>query len=248
MCADAAIPAAPAPAVVQVEPTAPSGPALTPGSRAAGYMLVAELFLYPEERDQDAVRDLRSALGLHAPATAPLDAFLAAPRAVDVDEYLTVLELTPPCPLYLGAYLFEEPNSCRGAGVSDRNAYMLELKATYRHFGFEALERELPDFLPLMVEFLALTESLRERDGIGLRTRFLEQHVLPALPKMIESLSKYESPYADLARCLEALVRDDLAAGSEPAWQPGQIPGDLPVFRPDTDPVAVPGGGRKDAP
>ncbi len=235
-------------ASVQATPVAAPTPALAPGSRAAGYMLVAELFLYPEDRDEDAIRELRAALGDSGPATGLIDAFLAAPRASDADEYLTVLELTPPCPLYLGAYLFEEPNSCRGAGVSDRNAYMLELKATYRHFGFDALQRELPDFLPLMAEFLSLTESLRARDGIGLRRRLLEQHVLPALPKMTEGLSKYESPYVDLARALEALVRDDLAGATEPAWQPAPIPGDLPVFKPDAEPLPGLGAAGRGTP
>jgi len=235
-------------ASAKATPVAAPGPALSPGSRAAGYMLVAELFLYPEDRDEGAIGELRSALGDSGPATLLIDTFLAAPRAHDADEYLTVLELTPPCPLYLGAYLFEEPNSCRGAGVSDRNAYMLELKATYRHFGFDAMQRELPDFLPMMAEFLSLTESLRARDGIGLRRRFLEQHVLPALPMMIGSLSKYESPYADLARALDALVRDDLAGETEPAWQPAPIPGDLPVFRPDAEPARGRGAAGRGTP
>src|SRR5690606_35699917 len=107
-----------------------------------------------------------------------VDAFLASSSATDPDEYLTLLELAPPCPLYLGSYLFEEPNTCRGAGISGRNTYMLELKAIFRHFGLELTGAELADYLPLVAEFLAHSLEHSELDGIGLRRYLLERHVI----------------------------------------------------------------------
>lgn len=204
---------------------------MSPDSLAAGYRLVAELLLYPEARDPARVSTLWPALaGAPAAVCAPLEGFLAAPGAVSCDEYVQVLELSPPCPLYAGAYLFEEPTTCRGAGTSGRNRYMLELRNLYRHFGLEVGGGELPDFLPLMVDFLWLSLARPERDGIGLRRRLVEVYVAPALEPLRARLERYESPYAALVAALTALVdadRERMADG--PLWEPPAEPRALPV-------------------
>lgn len=194
-----------------------------------GYRLIAELLLHPAERDERAVesdrRDLPEIVR-HA-----VDRFLAAPASRSADEYVHTLELSPPCPLYLGAYLFDEPESCRGAALSERNAYMLDLTGLYRHFGFELDRRELPDYLPVVVEFLGLSAGtgtqLREA---RLRRFLLESYVAPALPPLHAKLATYESPYAALVEALEALVRLELERleGVRP-WEPEET--GLPVAR-----------------
>lgn len=200
---------------------------------AAGYRLLAESFLYPEERDPRSLAAHRETLAGATGATSAtrlVDAFFASPRAEDPDEYLTLLELTPPCPLYLGYYLFEEPTSCRGAGLSGRNAYMLELKAIYRHFGLEMAGGELADFVPLVLEFLALSLERPELDGIGLRRRLLERHVKPALPEMRKAQAKYDTPYAQLTELFVLLVEEDVMGSPGPAWEPLPMGFELPVF------------------
>lgn len=189
---------------------------------AAAYRLIAESLLAPDRRDTAAIEAWSEALaGAAAAVRDPLAAFLASPRARDVDEHLLILELTPPCPLYLGHYLFEEPQSCRGAGFSGRNSYMLEVGAVYRHFGFELTGGELPDFLPAMCEFLAISLENRGRDGIGIRRRFVEAHLRPGLAPMRAALGKYESPYALLLEALDAAVGIDTAmSAGEPQWKP----------------------------
>lgn len=204
---------------------------LVPEHLSTGYRLAAGALLYPEERDHDALTECRHALeGGPEGQLALLDAFFDSPRAGDPDEYLTLLELAPPCPLYLGSYLFEEPSTCRGAGISGRNAYMLELKAIYRHFGLEPNGAELADYLPLVVEFLDHSLTHPELDGIGLRRYLLERHVLPALPLLQAALEKYESPYAKLIEYLRLLVEDDAASCPDPAWDPVPAGAELPVI------------------
>lgn len=230
------------------ETTPRATPRLTSEQRAAAYRLVAELLLYPEDRNSATVDRLRHAIGANQGISAPVAEFLASARAHDLDEYLTLLELTPPCPLYLGAHLFEEPSSCRGAGVSERNGYMLELKAIYAHFGFELSGAELADYLPLVAEFLALSLDLRSRDGIGLRRRLLEQDVLPALPKLAQSLRTYQSPYALVVEVMHQVVADDLAAEPGPAWGTHDQATELPVLGRGVDLGSIrrysaPGGG-----
>jgi len=174
---------------------------------AGTYRLIAELLLYPEERDARAIDAGRRALtGMPAAVQEPVAQFLASPRAHDAEEYLNLLELSPPCPLYLGTYLFAEPASCRGAGRSGRNGYMIELAAIYAHFGLEVGTGELPDFLPALTEFLALSLERGERDRIGLRERLLERNVRPGLAPMRAALERYDTPYALLLDALAAVM------------------------------------------
>lgn len=189
---------------------------------AAAYRVIAELLLNPDSRDAERV-DHESAALAAAPAAIrdPIASFLAAPAAADSVEYTQTLELTPPCPLYLGAYIFDEPKSCRGAGMSGRNGYMIEIAAVYNHFGVALGGGELADYLPAMVEFLALSLEAKDRDTIGLRRRFVEQQVLPGLPLLRAALEKYESPYLQLIDALQCVVENDaLTMFAGPIWVP----------------------------
>lgn len=195
---------------------------MSPVNLTTSYQLIAELLLHPLERDAARVANLRSGMG-DGPAdvSRPIAAFLDSSLAGCPDEYVQTVELSPPCPLYLGAYLFEEPASCRGAGMSDRNAYMLELAALYRHFGFELSGQELPDYVPALAEFLALSLERPERDATGLRRWLIERYVAPALDAMRSRFAEYQSPYEALIEALSAVVREDLRRMDDrPAWKP----------------------------
>jgi len=186
------------------------------------YRLVGELLLHPDDRDANVIDALVAGLA-DSPASVrePLHDFLRRREAWSCDEYVHTLELSPPCPLYFGAYLFDEPTSCRGAGTSGRNGYMIELVNVFRHFGFEAAGGELPDYAPQVVEFLALSLEHEERDHIGLRRRLLERYVQPALEPMRQKLEKYESPYARVVETLERALEEDLARLADvPCWEP----------------------------
>jgi len=208
-----------------------SSSAMIGAERAAAYRLSAELLLYPDDRNRTTIEVWRQALR-HAPAAVRSgpETFLAHPRAWDRDEYLSVLELAPPCPLYLGAYLYEEPSTCRGAGTSQRNSYMMELKAAYEHFGLDLGGGELADYLPVMLEFLAITFDAGPADEDGVRARFLDLGVRRALPEMLAALERHESPYATLIQALVAVVDDDLADCAAPTGA-GGVPaaGHVPV-------------------
>jgi nitrate reductase delta subunit len=125
------------------------------------------------------------------------------------EEYVELFELDPRCPLYLGSYSFDEPQTCAGAGTSDRNGYMIELLGIYKHLGLTPNGGELPDYLPLMVEFLAL--SAESEDPI--REKFIEEYILPYLPAMRSRLEELKTPYLYLLDALERVVRLDMEAG-----------------------------------
>ncbi len=189
---------------------------------AHAYRLISELLLYPEERDGAEIKALMASLAeAPRPLLDPLEAFLAAPGAVDTEEYVSTLELAPLAPLYIGSYLFEEPKSCRGAGMSGRNGYMLELANIYRHFGVEMAGGEMADFMPVIVDFLGISLQRGDRDRIGLRRYLVETLLINGIESLLSALRKCESPYVHVVEALRVALTDDIAhmAGG-PKWQP----------------------------
>lgn len=193
----------------------------------SAYRLIGELFLYPENRDPAFIRRELDALGGGPDAVRrPIETFLAAPQSQSLDVYLETLEMSPTCPPYLGTYLFEEPSSCRGAGMSGRNNYMLELVNAYGHFGLELNGRELADFVPVVAEFLALSLERKSWDAIGLRRRIVEAYVQPAMAPALQRFSENGSCYAGIIEALDATLQKDAEAmRDDPIWVPPEDPG-----------------------
>ncbi len=178
---------------------------------ASAYRLIVDLFEYPENLDRE--KTSREALEEVIPniatyingGAADLLSFIEDFKNIGIDEYTRTVELSPECPPYLGHYAFEEPKTCAGMGVSDRNDYMIELAAIYEHYGFE-VSGELPDYVPAMTEFLYL--SLPKR-GDELRNEYLSK-LLSMLPSMIQRFEEKESAYQKPLKALKALMELDL--------------------------------------
>lgn len=198
------------------------------------YRLIAELFLYPEERDGDRIDADFAALQATSEVRASIETFFSSPLSASADEYISTLELKPLVSLYLGSFLFDEPASCRGAGMSGRNAYMLELTNIYRHFGVEFSGKEMSDFVPVVVEFLGLSLDRMDADKIGLRRYFVETLLVNAIECLLSDLRKADSPYRHLIEALRIAIAEDIAqmAGG-PIWQRpaeadvGRVPGGI---------------------
>jgi nitrate reductase delta subunit len=186
----------------------------------AVYRIISEWLLYPEEMDpatmsDEALRDALADAELIDPALGPqLRTFHDGYPAVTVEDYLALLELNPRCPLYMGSYQFADPTTCASAGVSDRNQYMLEIGNVYKHFGLE-IGPELPDFLPAMIEFLALSAGA-EGDDAALRLRFIERMVWPGVRLFARKLQTEEAPYKHLAEALTLCLRAEAGDMPEP--------------------------------
>ena len=103
----------------------------------------------------------------------------------------------------------------------DRGGAMVSLLETYRDGGFEPATSELPDHLPVLLEFLALSSLSEAR-----KTLADAAHILDALAVR---LSRRESPYAAVfAALLEiAGVKSDEAAVSGLLSEPDDDPNDL---------------------
>jgi len=80
----------------------------------------------------------------------------------------------------------------------DRGQAMIDLKAQYEKAGLFLSAAELPDFLPLFLEFLSTLPAQEARDMLG-----QPAHILAA---MAERLRKRGSPYEVVFRALVALA------------------------------------------
>ena len=104
-------------------------------------------------------------------------------------EYVNTFDFTPENALYLTHHLFEEQDRDRGPALVDLSEF-------YKAEGFEISDGELPDYLPLVLEYVSTLES--DTDA----RLFLQQsaHVSEIVAGNLE---KIESPYAPLLRIVE---------------------------------------------
>lgn len=102
-------------------------------------------------------------------------------------RYVQTFDLTPEHSLHLTHHLFGEEKT-RGPALIDLSEY-------YKAYGLEHDEKELPDFLPLILEFLSGLEPDEMRVFLGDTAKVLR--VLAA------NLEKSGSPYAPLIRIIE---------------------------------------------
>ncbi len=175
----------------------------------AFYALIAELWCGPpvaveisEKLQKDAEEMVKKLEGFDKEAAILLSRFLTE-NVISEEDYIDLFELDPECALYLGSHSYDEPKTCANAAMSDRNEYMIELTGIYRHFGQMPNGKELPDFLPLMVDFLSLTVESKD-DPI--RVKFIEEYLLPYLPPMRSRLEALRTPYLYLLDAMEKVI------------------------------------------
>ena len=180
---------------------------------ASACRFLAELLVYPEDRNPQSLESHAEMAGVSAPELCDsIRLLMASPELRNCDTYLEIFEINAKCPLYLGHYQFDEPQSCNGAATCGRNDYMIKLKNLYRHFGFELQGGELPDYLPLMLDFLGLSASHPAQKH---RRMLVKEFMLPALPPLSKALRAAGDVYAPIATILEQLLNDE--AGLAPA-------------------------------
>ncbi len=179
------------------------------------YSLMAELWCSPPEENadreqvrKDAEKVIERLESVDKESAMTLSRFLDE-NTISEEDYIDLFELNPQCALYLGAHTYEEPKTCATAAVSDRNEYMIELGGIYKHFGQKLNGTELPDYLPLMVDFLALTA---ESKCDPIRTKFCNEYLLPFLPPIRSRLEELETPYRHLLDALEKVINVELEA------------------------------------
>ncbi|MEU8817069.1 nitrate reductase molybdenum cofactor assembly chaperone [Actinoplanes sp. NPDC048796] len=168
--------------------------------RARTFQLASLLLTYPDEELLAAAPELRAAAAGNEPITAFLDWLLGTPLIDCQRHYVQTFDLRRRSGLYLTYYLHGDTRK--------RGMALLVLKQRYRAHGLTLAGGELPDLLPVVLEFAAVA-------GPGDGEAPLRQH-RQGLELLRSALSESGSPYRELleAVCaiLPPLTGDDLAA------------------------------------
>ncbi|NOQ17428.1 MAG: nitrate reductase molybdenum cofactor assembly chaperone [Methyloprofundus sp.] len=122
-----------------------------------------------------------------------LDDFISWASKLSLTEfqakYVDDFDMTAEHSLYLTYHLFDEQDR-------DRGPALIELSELYKSTGFEISDGELPDYLPLILEYVSTMD-----DTQSART-FLKQ-TTQAMDIIASNLEKNASPYAPLLRIVE---------------------------------------------
>jgi nitrate reductase molybdenum cofactor assembly chaperone NarJ/NarW len=176
------------------------------------FKLASVLLQYPTE----SLFTGRGELDAYAAGTGPKPAreafarFLAwlrttEPNAV-AQHYVETFDLRRRCALYLTYYRYGDTRK--------RGMAMLEFKTAYRAAGFTPSDAELPDYLPMVLEFASLADH---------GAKLLRAHRAD-LELLHRALGRADSPYAEVlaAICarLPRLTRRELNLVGK-AWQEG---------------------------
>jgi nitrate reductase delta subunit len=205
---------------------APARPPAARGRAASPFKLASVLLQYPTAALFDGLGDLEAAAaGSPRAGREAFGRFLAWLRATDPAEvarhYVATFDLRRRCTLYLTYYRYGDTRK--------RGMAMLALRAAYRAAGFEPTRDELPDYLPLVLDFAALAPS---------GEKLLRAHRAD-LELLRRALRQAPSPYADVIEAvsaqLPALRRRDLGRVAQ-AWQDGPPAEDVGL-----EPFAPPG-------
>ena len=199
-------------------------------SAAPPYKLLSVLLRYPDAALVDARDEIREAIEA-LPDNRPLAEFGRYLDGADGGElaraYVETFDLHRRTSLYLTYYVHGDTRK--------RGMALLRLKRLYTAAGLEPATGELPDYLPLMLEFAALAP-----DDLG--ETLLREH-RPSLELLRRGLDEAGSPYAHLLEALSsalprlsALERErirKLAVDGPPSEQVGLQPFAPPETMPE---------------
>jgi nitrate reductase delta subunit len=165
---------------------------------AKTFKALSALLSYPTVELQQAGGELAAALDADGLVTGHVRAALqrliddiAGGDLYDLQERYTLLfDRTRSLSLHLFEHVHGESR--------DRGQAMIDLKAMYEQAGLDISASELPDFLPLFLEYLSTLPANEACATLGQPT-----HILAALA---ERLRKRKSPYEAVFRALSALA------------------------------------------
>lgn len=162
------------------------------------YRLLSKLLEYPDQEMLDAVPEMEAALqqdfsdAERMAVTQYLNGFVMQDLTEAKAAYVQTFDLTPEHALHLTHHLFGDDKN-RGPALIDLTEY-------YKQYGFEITPSdgsftELPDYLPLVLEFAAQLEAEEARMFLSQWNKVLNQ--------LAANLEKAGSSYAPLVRLVE---------------------------------------------
>lgn len=163
------------------------------------FKLLSALFEYPDGEMVRALPELMTRINVE-PDIEPAEreaiaAFMNWLANSDLTEaqarYVKTFDMTPEHALHLTHHLFGDDKN-RGPALIDLGEY-------YKSYGLEIEGNELPDYLPLVLEFASMLEPVEARVFLDPFAKVIAQ--------LGANLGAAESPWAPLVRLIEARAR-----------------------------------------
>jgi nitrate reductase delta subunit len=155
-----------------------------------------------------------------APLTGPLR---DSPLIALQEQYVATFDRNPAHSLHLFEHVHGESR--------DRGQAMVDLIDEYRRAGFEPVANELPDYVPLFLEFLGALAD----DGQAQRAEQLLGEAIHVLAAIGDRLARHDSPYATVFTVLRSMTSVQPEARTDPPVR--DMDEALELFGPGTDGV-----------
>lgn len=163
------------------------------------FKLLSALFEYPDENLVQALPELMAAAkedpDIDASEREAIATFVAWLADSDLTEaqarYVKTFDMTPEHALHLTHHLFGDDKN-RGPALIDLTEY-------YKSYGLDIDRNELPDYLPLALEFASMLEPVEARVFLDPFAKVIAQ--------LGANLAAAESPWAPLVRLIETRAR-----------------------------------------
>lgn len=166
------------------------------------YQILSALLLYPEQVLLDNLAELEQLASdqaeFHA-ALQPLFSYLGNEKLIDLQQnYVATFDRNMSHSLHLFEHIHGESR--------DRGQAMVDLMEEYKKHGLEICANDLPDYVPLFLEFLAQLKQEQAAHMLGDAI-----HVLAYIGRKLKA---NQSPYAgvfDVLQMLSPVVAEELA-------------------------------------
>ena len=212
------------------------------------FKVLSMLLCYPEPDWLEALPELEAALMEEVDfndqagvSMAPLFALLRESKLIELQEnYVATFDRNPSHSLHLFEHIHGESR--------DRGSAMIDLLEEYWKRDFDASSSELPDYVPLFLEFLSLLPAEEALELLGDAV-----HVIATIGRKLDANG---SPYATAFQVLEALSPVEAQELAEPPVHDmdeamemfgPSVDGVEPLLKPGPQVVQMPVSRRKTA-
>ncbi|WP_027724951.1 nitrate reductase molybdenum cofactor assembly chaperone [Tuberibacillus calidus] len=169
------------------------------------YKICSYLLQYPDEKMKQSLETIKEIIKEIGGETGehlllPVVEYLQKTDTDDlITRYVQIFDFGKKTNLYVTYAIHGEQR--------ERGAALLEIKQIYQKAGWQMPDDELPDYLPLMLEFAALSD-----DGIRLLERYAE-HIRAIAEELAKADSLYQNVLRFIILTVEAGREESIAMG-----------------------------------
>ncbi|MBM5573385.1 nitrate reductase molybdenum cofactor assembly chaperone [Deefgea sp. CFH1-16] len=159
------------------------------------FQILSALLQYPEKALLEALPEIHAELEHCSTevrtSIAPLLAYLAQHDLIELQEnYVATFDRNRTCSLHLFEHVYGESR--------ERGPAMVSLMQEYTNHNFLVVADELPDFLPMFLEFLGQTDEATAAEFLG--------ESIHVIARIGDKLDEGESPYHGVFTALRSLT------------------------------------------